>query len=158
MRPFRLNEWLICIVGITTPFYFYGSYLFLTDHWNWQNLFPRVSIGIPEVKQSIWLATSATLIAIPFLMGGYYVQDNLRRMLIQVRKGWSIFLLFLLVAILVPFVNPADSFETWVLTVIPLAAFHSCTYLYASFRIIPLLLFWITAAFILFYQYYTPGW
>ena len=158
IKPFRLNEWLIGIVGITTPFYFYGIYLFLTDQWNWQNFFPKFSIGIPDVKQSIWLAASAALIVIPFLMWGYYVQDSLRRMLIQVRKGWSLFLLFLLVAILVPFVNPADSFETWVLTVIPLAAFHSCTYLYATYRIIPLLLFWITVAFILFYQYYTPGW
>lgn len=158
MRPFRLNEWLIILVGITTPFYFYGIYLFLTDQWNWQNLLPYFSTDIPNVKQSIWLAASAALIAIPFLMGGYYVQDNLRRMLIQVRKGWSIFLLYLLVAIFVPFVNPTDSFENWVLAVIPLAAFHSCTYLYARFRIIPMLLFWITIAFVLFYQYYTPGW
>ena len=158
MRPFRLNEWLILIVGITSPFYFYGIYLFLTDQWNWQNLWPHFSIGIPDVKQSVWLAASTALIAIPFLMGGYYVQDNLRRMLIQVRKGWSLFLLFLLVAILVPFINPTDSFETWVLAVIPLAAFHSCTYLYATFRIIPLLLFWITVAFVIFYQYYLPGW
>ena len=158
MRPFRLNEWLILIVGITTPFYFYAIYLFLTDQWNWQNLMPYFSFGIPDVKQSVWLAASAALIAIPFLMGGYYVQNNLRKMLIQVRKGWSLFLLFLLVAIIVPFVNPTDSFETWVLCVIPLAAFHSCTYLYATYRIIPLLIFWITVGFVLFYQYYTPGW
>ena len=30
MRPFRLNEWLLCLLGITTPFYFYAIYLFLT--------------------------------------------------------------------------------------------------------------------------------
>src|SRR6185436_17033670 len=69
MRPFRLNEWLICIIGITTPFSFYGVYLFLTDQWNWQNLMPDFSIGVPDVKQSVWLAASAALIAIPFLMG-----------------------------------------------------------------------------------------
>lgn len=158
MRPFRLNEWLILIIGITTPFYFYAVYLLLTDQWGWESLMPYFSFGIPEVKQSVWLAASAALIAIPFLMGGYYVQNNLRKMLIQVRKAWSLFLLFLLVAIIVPFVNPMDSFETWVLCVIPLAAFHSCTYLYATYRIIPLLLFWITVGFVLFYQYYTPGW
>ena len=42
---------------------------------------------------------------------------------------------------------------------IPLAAFHACTYLYSSFRILPLLLFWLTVAFILGYQYYYhAGW
>src|SRR5690348_8562914 len=31
MRPFKLNEWVLCIVGVTTPYYFYGIYLFITD-------------------------------------------------------------------------------------------------------------------------------
>ena len=26
MRPFKINEWMLCIVGITTPFYFYAIY------------------------------------------------------------------------------------------------------------------------------------
>jgi hypothetical protein len=31
---------------------------------------------------------------VPFLTGGYFIQDNLRRMLIQIRKGWSLILLY----------------------------------------------------------------
>src|SRR5450432_2932563 len=33
MRPFRLNEWVLCIVGITTPFYFYAIYLIINGQW-----------------------------------------------------------------------------------------------------------------------------
>ena len=30
MRPFKINEWIICIVGITTPFYFFrGLFYYL---------------------------------------------------------------------------------------------------------------------------------
>lgn len=91
-------------------------------------------------------------------MGGYYVQDNLRKMLIQVRKGWSLLLLYLLVAILVPFINNTETFENWVMAAIPFAAFHACTYLYSTLKIIPVLFFWLTVAFVLAYQYAGPGW
>ncbi|HKB43958.1 MAG TPA: hypothetical protein VKC90_06205 [Chitinophagaceae bacterium] len=158
MRPFRLNEWMICIVGMTTPFYFYAIYLFIKGQWNWQHLWPYFTVSLPVVKQSAWLAGSAFLLVVPFLAGGYYVQENLRRMLIQVRKGWSLLLLYLLGAIFVPFVNSSGTFENWVMCTIPFAAFHACTYLYSNLRIFPLLLFWLTVAFVLGYQYYGPGW
>jgi hypothetical protein len=158
MRPFRLNEWILCIIGITTPFYFYAIYLFINDAWSWRNLWPHFSINLPLVKQSAWLAGSVFLLIVPFLAGGYYVQESLRKMLIQVRKGWSLLLLYLLGAIFIPFVNNSNSFENWVIAAIPFAAFHACTYFYSSLRILPILLFWLTIAFILGYQYYGPGW
>lgn len=158
MRPFRLNEWLLCILGITTPFYFYGLYIFINDRWSWDAMMPHITIGIPAIKQSAWLAGSVFLLMIPFLAGGYYVQDNLRRMLIHVRKGWSLLLLYLLASLLLPFVNNSDTFENWVMAMIPMAAFHACTYLYSTMRILPNLLFWITVGFVVAFQYWGPGW
>jgi hypothetical protein len=158
MRPFRLNEWLLCMLGVITPFYFYAVYLFINGPWNWENFWPYFSIGIPSVRQSAWLAGSAFLLVMPFLAGAYFVQNSLRRMLIHVRKGWSLLLLYILGAIFVPFVNSADSFENWVIVTIPFAAFHACAYLYSVYRIFPLLLFWLTIAFVLAYQYAGPGW
>lgn len=158
MRPFRLNEWLLCILGITTPYYFYGVYLFVTGEWSWNNLVPYLSVSVPGVKQSAWVAGSTFLIAVPFLVGGYYVQENLRRMLIQVRKGWSLLLLYLLTAMVVPFVNTNHNFENWILVAIPFAGFHASAYLYSKIKMISLLLFWLTVGFILTYQYYGPGW
>lgn len=158
MRPFRLNEWVLCLAGITTPFYFYAVYLFIDDKWSWQNLVPYFSVSLPVVKQSAWLAGSVFLLAVPFLAGGYYVQESLRKMLIQVRKGWSLLLLYLLGAVFVPFVNNTDNFENWIMAAIPFAAFHACTYFYSTLRILPQILFWLTVAFVLAYQYRGPGW
>ncbi|MDP4265034.1 MAG: hypothetical protein Q8941_21075 [Bacteroidota bacterium] len=158
MRPFRLNEWLLCIVGITTPFYFYAIYIFIKEKWSWQAFLPHLSIGVPSLQQTAWLAASVFLLMVPFLAGGYYVQDNLRRMLINVRKGWSLLLLYLLTALLLPFVNTSGTFENWVMAMVPMAAFHGYTYLHARLRIFPLLLFWITVAFVIAHQYYGPGW
>jgi hypothetical protein len=158
MRPFRLNEWLICILGITTPFYFYAIYIFIKGKWSWQAFLPHISIGVPSLEQTAWLAASVFLLMVPFLAGGYYVQDNLRRMLINVRKGWSLLLLYLLTALLLPFVNTNDTFENWVMAMVPMAAFHACTYLYSTWRWFPLVLFWTTVGFVIAYQYAGPGW
>jgi hypothetical protein len=158
MRPFRLNEWVLCLVGITAPFYFYALYLIVTGNWSWGQLWPYFSVHLPYIKQSAWMAGSVFLLAVPFLLGGYFVQDNLRKMLIQVRKGWSLLLLYLLGALFVPFVNNTNTLENWVMVAIPFAAFHACTYFYSTLRVLPLLIFWLTVFFILGYQYYGPGW
>jgi hypothetical protein len=158
MRPFRINEWLLCLLGITTPYYFYGIYLFFTNQLKLDKVLPYLSVQLPSLQQSFWLAASALLLMIPFLSGGYFVQDNLRRMLIQVRKGWSIVLIYLLVAIFVPFVNTTNTFENWIIAAPPFAAFHACTYFYPPKKLFPLILFWISVAFVLAYQYYGPGW
>lgn len=158
MRPFRLNEWVLCILGLTTPFYFYAIYLVIINQWSWHDLLPHFTINLPLLKQSAWIAGSAFLLTVPFLSGSYYVQESLRRMLIHVRKGWSLILLYLVGAIFIPFFNNSESFENWVIVAIPLAAFHACTYLYANFRVLPNLVFWLSVAFILAYQYYGPGW
>lgn len=158
MRPFRLNEWVLCILGITTPFYFYAIYIFFKGKWSWDAFLPHISIGVPSLEQTAWLAASVFLLMIPFLLGGYYVQDNLRKMLINVRKGWSLLLLYLLTALLLPFVNTSDTFENWVMAMVPMAAFHACAYQYSTLRIIPLIFFWLTVGFVIGYQYYGPTW
>lgn len=158
MRPFRITEWILCLLGFATPFYFFAAWLFISGYWDVKRLIPDISIGIPAIKQSFWIASAVSLLLIPFLFGGYYVQDGLRKMLIQVRKAWSLLLLFVLFTFSMPFVNGTDSFENWLLAAIPFAVFHASMYLYSSLRIIPLLLFWVSVAYVIAFQYGGPRW
>jgi hypothetical protein len=158
LKPFRLNEIVLFILGCTTPYYFHVVYLFLFSQLNFANFFPHISVKVPAIKNSIWLAGSILLLTIPFLVGGYYVQVHLRRMLIQVRKNWSILLLYLLLAFFVPFINSDQSFHTWILTAVPFATFHACAYFYPSKKWFPLLLFFITIGYILYQQYGALTW
>jgi len=159
MRSVRLNEWLICLLGVTTPYYFYAAYLFFSNKWSWQHLFQPINIALPSPGQSLWLAIGGILLVVPFLIGGYFVQENLRKMLIQVRKNWSLMLIYLLFALFIPFLNnTAEGLENWVLIIAPFAAFHACTYLYPPQRWIPVVIFWLSIIFILVYQYGGPGW
>jgi hypothetical protein len=159
MRTVKLNEWLICLLGITTPYYFYTAWLFISNNWSWEKLAEPVSLSWISLEQSLWLALSGLLLIIPFLAGGYYVQENLRKMLIQVRKNWSLVLIYLLFALCIPFLNNySKGFENWVLITVPFAAFHAFTYLYPPQRWLPALIFWLTVGYVLFYQYGGPGW
>jgi hypothetical protein len=158
LKPFRLNEILLLLLGGLTPYYFHAVYLFLNDQLSIRNFFPHISLKVPIIKNTIWLAASTLLLAIPFLIGGYYVQAHLRKMLIQVRKNWSILLIYLLLSFLVPFVNGGSSFHAWLLISTPFAAFHACAYFYSPRKWLPLLLFYIAVGFVLFQQYGTMGW
>jgi hypothetical protein len=159
MRTVRLNEWFICLLGVTAPFYFYAAYLLISGSWSWQTMFTSFRISMPAPGQSLWLAAGSFLLIIPFLIVGYFVQENLRKMLIQVRKNWSLILIYLLFALFIPFLNnDTANFENWILIVVPFAAFHACTYLYPVQRLLPFVIFWVTILFILAYQYWGPGW
>jgi hypothetical protein len=158
LKPFRINEIVLFILGCLTPYYFHIIYLYLADKLSGANFFPHVFIKVPSVQNSIWLAAGTLLLTLPFLLGGYFVQTHLRKMLIQVRKNWSVLLLYLLLGFFVPFINSDNSFHTWILMVPPFAAFHACAYYYPKKRILPLLLFFITIGYIIFQQYNTHVW
>ncbi len=152
LRPFRLNEIFLLLVGIATPYYFYAAYLFLTDHLSIAHLFPRIILKLPGTLNSLWLVGATLFLSIPFLIGSYHVQALLRKMLIQARKNWSIILLYALIVLFVPFVNGSYGYQNWVIAAAPFCLFHACTFLYTPRKWFPILLFWLMVLFILTQQ------
>jgi len=158
LRPFRLNELFLFLLGVVTPYYFYAVYLYLTNAFSVKKFVPVIGLQVHEINATVWLAASTFLLIIPFLIGGYFIQTHLRKMLIQVRKNWSILLLYLLVALFIPFINNSNSFHNWVLLAAPFAAFHTPAYLYPPRKWLPLAIFAITIGFIVAQQYFTTAW
>lgn len=158
LKPFRLNEIILLMMGCLVPYYFSGAYLFITDQLSFNSFFPHVSVRVPTVKSNIYLAISTLLLSLPFLIGGYFVQGHLHKMLIQVRKNWSILLLYLLLAFFVPFINSYTSFSNWVLVAVPFACFHAAVYFFSNNKWIPNIFFFLTLAFIFYQQYATTLW
>jgi hypothetical protein len=138
-RPFILAEWVISILGILTPYYFLFSYLFISDKLSGYKL-PQLEISYPRFHQNYWELAGISLTIIAFLIGGYFVQANFRKQLVQVRKRWSLVLLYLFVAVFVPFINATQTFEYWILTAIPLSAYIGCAFLYPVKRWVPAVL------------------
>ena len=159
LKAVRLREVVLLLLGALTPYYFFAAWLFLSDSFTLQNFLPHLEVAVPDVKSTIYLALAMILLAIPFLVGGFFVQSILHKMLIQVRKNWTIILLYLLLAFFVPFVNSSySSFSNWILLAAPFSAFHAAAYFYPRRQWFPLTIFLLTTAFVIYQQYFTTVW
>ena len=153
MRPFRIQEWVVGFLGFTAPYYFLIFILYFTNQLHWNNVLPEIQLTLPALPGSIWITLGLAFLVIPFIIGGFYVQNNLNKMLIQVRKSWSLILVFLIVSVIVILLNKANSYENWIVSAVPFAAFHSAAYYYPAKKTFPLLLHWLGFALVIIVHY-----
>jgi len=154
MRPFRIREWFVGLLGFTFPYYFLFIYMYLSGHWSWSNILPKIVFTVPALPSSIWVTLGIIWLIVPFMVGGYFIQKNLSKFLIQIRKSWSLLLLFLLVAVLVILINRVNSYENWVIMAVPFAAFHAAAYYYPTKTLGPNVLHWMIVAYIIAMNYF----
>jgi hypothetical protein len=154
MRPFRIQEWVVAFLGFTSPYYFLLIALYFSNQLNWKNIVPHIVFTLPALPGSIWISIGLLLLVIPFIIGGYFVQNNLNKMMIQGRKSWSLLLVFLITAVLVILINKANSYENWIVTAVPFAAFHAAAWFYPTNRILPLVLHWVCFVFAIAVNYF----
>ncbi len=152
-RPFRITEWLVALLGFTTPYYFLFVLLYLAGQWSWHKVIPPISFHLPRLPASLWITGGIFFMVLPFLIGAWYAQSNLGKMLIQVRKCWSLLLVLLIVTVLIFLVNPGNNYLHWLPVVLPLALFHAAAYYYLPGKWFPVLLHWVIFAFVIMLHY-----
>lgn len=128
VRSFNISEWLVCLLGLLTPYYFYIAWQILHDHWDWKSYFPQIYVELPKTHFTFWPMCGLIALLLPFLISWLFQQENLRRTLIQVRKGWTLILLYLAFCFFVPFVNSGSGIQNWILCAMPIAAFQTNIY------------------------------
>lgn len=153
MRPFHIQEWVIAFLGVTTPYYFLALILYFTNQWSWSHLIPAIDFQFPKMPTSVFTTISIALLVIPFVVGGFFVQNNLNKMLIQVRKGWSLLLIFLMISLSVILIDGDTDYLNWILCVVPLSAFHAAAYFYSVNRTFALVMHWITFFYAIYISY-----
>lgn len=155
MRPFRVQEWLIGLLGITAPYYFLLLILYFGNNWHWQKMLPTISFTLPGMPANLAVTFAIVLLVVPFVIGGVFVQNNLTKMLIQGRKNWSLLLLFLIMSLLIIVVNGGENnYVNWALSVVPLSAFHAAAYYYPPRKLFPLVMHWVIFAFAIYMNYF----
>lgn len=152
IRPFRLAEWLVSLVGILTPWYFLLSYAFLTGKLNNYQP-PGVFVSLPKFYDNAWALVAIILVLFTTLVGFYFIRKNYLRQLVQTRKAWNLVFLYFFVAVFIPFINATHSFEYWILCAIPLSAAAGAAFFYPEVKWFPRLLHWLMAAFAIALQY-----
>ncbi len=151
-RPPRIAEWFIAILGIATPWYFLFAFLFLTN-----KLYSFHVSGIvfnyPLFAHNNAQYTGMLIILIAAVAGGFFVQWHARRQIVQVRKSWGLMILYVIVALFIPFINSSLNFQYWILATVPLSAFIACFFFYPYKKWIPLIIHWIMVAFVIYMIY-----
>jgi hypothetical protein len=151
-RPPKVAEWLIPLLGIITPWYFLFAWLFLTDKlYGFQ--VPGIAVDYSFLAHDKTRYAGIFIILIPAVIGGLFVQLNLRRQIVQVRKSWGLMILYLIVALFVPFINSTHNFQYWILAAVPLSAFIGCFFYYPQKKWIPSAIHWVMFAFVIYMTY-----
>lgn len=157
VRPFRIKEWLIGLLGVTAPYYFIGLVLYLTDQWDWKKIQPDISFSLPPMPTSVFTTISLALLVLPFIIGSLFVQNNLNKMFIQVRKSWSLLLVCLITSMLIIMINGGTNYVNWSLCVVPLAVFHGAAYFYPQRNLFPSIMHWLIFGYAMYINYWLPA-
>jgi len=143
IRPFRLPEWLVLLMGIILPFYFVFTFVFLTNQAPYFIQFlPRLDWENPLVKPELNIILALGIMGVQLLAGFYFWQQQQSRFIIQVRKYWGVLFLTLLVCFFQPIVFSSQALYASEIILTPLACFISFAYATPKTLLIPNLLFW----------------
>ncbi|NSL88584.1 DUF6427 family protein [Chitinophaga solisilvae] len=154
MRAFRLAEWIIAILGLICPLYLMGTYLFLTGQMALLRKIPNIGLSLPMISDyKVWGAMVACTLF--FILGWLLLQRPLKKMLIQGRKIWAALIIYVLVAMLVPFFNVHFSPAYWVLAVLPVSIFAANVYWSVTNETFANIIHFITLAYVIVMQYFS---
>lgn len=142
VRPFRLAEWLILLMGISLPYYFVLSWLFLNDRLpEFQSMIPDFYLGIPGGAKGIVFFRGVIYLGVLLLCGLFFWQVGINRMVIQIRKNWGVMMVMLLTLLPIPFIFELGGLESGLLCLIPISAFVANAFVNPRNQSFPNLLF-----------------
>ncbi|MEK0423109.1 MAG: hypothetical protein RLZ95_1019 [Bacteroidota bacterium] len=151
IRPFKLAEWLVLLMGILLPFYFIFTFVYLTSGvQEFTHYLPRLDWKNPLIKPNLKILLTLALILVQFLAGLYYWQEQQSRFIIQVRKYWGVLLLVLILTLFQPIIFSTQALYASAIVLTPLACFISFAYSVPKSLFIPNILFWSAIAVIVY--------
>ena len=142
IRPFRLKEWIILLIGILVPVYLIGSLLFVYDKFEViKTYIPYFQMHSITLKITVWFWINSAVLTLALLIGINQWLPNYDRMVIHIRRNWIILFLSLIILTLLPFTTyKGNMLDFWML--IPVAAsFIASLFLYPKRLLIPNFIF-----------------
>jgi hypothetical protein len=152
-RPIQITEWLVTITGVVTPFYFLLVYFFVWDQWERvKEIVPSHKLLIPAVAYNWQFWVMIGLILLPALIGWLFSNQQASRQGVQGRKNWGLVFYYLLLALLIPFINNYSGLYHYILALVPLSIYASAFYTFPSRKKIMEYSVWLSFAWIV-WQY-----
>ncbi|MFN4285377.1 MAG: hypothetical protein ACK4E8_05375 [Lacibacter sp.] len=156
-RPFYISEWLVALVGLLTPFYFVLVYFFVWDKWYLvDTLVPAQRMRLPDIpfNSDFWITLS--LVILPLLLGIVLSRRFVVRMLVHARKSWSFMLVYLIICLVLPFINSYGGLTHYVLAAVPISFFHAGFYTAPRSKKLPEVVVWLSIAWVVINYFTAP--
>jgi hypothetical protein len=144
-RPFKIQEWIVLVLGIIAPFYFVFAFGFLLDKNEFLTI-PSMFLRLPKFNLSGFEIGSLCTTLLLVIIGFAFTQSNMRKLLVQSRNCWSIITVVLIFALLVPFFNKASQFYFTLFCFVPASIFVASTFYYPEKKWFINLSHWILVA------------
>jgi hypothetical protein len=150
VRPFRIAEWLVLLMGILLPYYFVFTVLFLKNQFALAPSFlPTISFGSPLYGLSKLYLINLGFVAFALLVGLYQLQLHVGRLVIQIRKNWGVMMVLLFTLLISPFVFSGLGPQMLLMGLLPLTAAISNGYSNPKKLLLPNFLFWTALSLII---------
>jgi hypothetical protein len=143
VRPFRIAEWLVLLMGILLPYYFVFIILFLKNQFaEVPSYLPTISIGSPLHGLGKLYLINLGFVAFALIVGLYQLQQHLGRLVIQIRKNWGVMMVLLFTLLISPFIFSSLGPQMLIMGLLPLTAAISNGYSNPKRLLLPNFLFW----------------
>jgi hypothetical protein len=143
VRPFRIAEWLVLLMGILLPYYFVFIILFLKNQFAAvPSYLPTISIGSPLHGLGKLYLINLGFVAFALIVGLYQLQLHVGRLVIQIRKNWGVMMVLLFTLLISPFVFSSLGPQMLIMGLLPLTAAISNGYSNPKKLLLPNFLFW----------------
>ncbi len=151
-RPPKVAEWIVAFLGFLIAWYFLFAWLFLSNRLYSFNL-PRLIVAYPAIINNTWVYIRLIGLLVLGLAGGIFIQSSASRQIVQVRKLWSLILLYFIVGVFIPFINPGYHLEYWIIGLLPLAAFIAATF-FGLGKWMAFIVHWVIAGAVIYLEYF----
>ena len=143
VRPFRIAEWLVLMLGVLLPYYFLVVLLYLNNQFALLSAYlPKISFGSPLHSLDKLYLINLGFVLFATLVGLYQLQLHVGRLVIQIRKNWGVMMVLLFTLILSPFLFSSLGTQVLLMGLVPLSATIANGYSNPKKLILPNLLFW----------------
>ncbi|MEO5500217.1 MAG: hypothetical protein ABIR31_02140 [Ginsengibacter sp.] len=151
-RPPKVAEWIVAFLGFIIAWYFLFAWLFLSNRLYSFNL-PRLIVAYPAIINNTWVYIRLIGLLVLGFTGGIFIQSSAARQVVQVRKLWTLLLLYFIFGFFIPFINPGYHLEYWVIALLPLAAFIGAAF-FGLGKWMSLIAHWVIAGAVIYVEYF----
>jgi len=158
LRPFKVAEWLVGLLGLITPFYFLAGILYLTNDLALLKRMVSIGFSLPQHLDRPELALTAfSFLALMLVVGFFYLNNFMSRMLFQNKKWWWVVIASLLISFVAGIFTVSKGYNQWMAVLIPASFIIGNVWFEERKKWITTIFFYLFVAVIIFAQWLPPG-